>query len=207
MATINTPKAVTIEEYRGVTDLVAAEVTKDDASGYETGDVFEVAGVSELTRSTSTSSETHFYNNKPAISISGAGGDEVSINTSVIPFDVLAKLTGQIYDADTGTFYEGQPVNKYFAIGYKTQKTSGAEVFVWRYKGTFAVPDESHKTKTDGTDADGQSLTYSGIETTYKFTKNNRSEKSMAIDTSVNKSVNANDFFNKVTTPDNLSAS
>lgn len=198
----NTIKPATIEEYRGITDLVCAEVTKDDASGYETGPVFEIAGVSELTRSTSTSSETHYYNNKAAISISGAGGDEVKINTSAIPMDALAKITGQIYDEETGTLYEGQPANKYYAIGYKTKKTSGAEIYVWRLKGTFSVPDETHKTETDGTDADGQELTYSGIETTHKFAKNNRSEKAINVDTSIKGIPTA--FFDTVTTPDTL---
>ena len=135
----NTIKPATIEEYRGITDLVCAEVTKDDSSGYETGPVFEIAGVSELTRSTSTSSETHYYNNKAAISISGAGGDEVKINTSAIPMDALAKITGQIYDEETGTLYEGQPANKYYAIGYKTKKTSGAHKFAKNNRSEKAI--------------------------------------------------------------------
>lgn len=54
-------------------------------------------------------------------------------------------------------------------IGYRTKTTDGTEILVWRLKGTFKIPDSDHATEDDGTDANGQEITYTGISTTHKF--------------------------------------
>ena len=138
-----------IQEYRGIRGLVAAEVTTDDSEKFETDAPFAVAGVAELSRTTESSSESHYYDNAPAGVIDSTGADEVTISASAIPFEVLAKITGQYYDEATGMFVEGERESKYFAIGYITEKTDGTEVFVWRLKGKFNIPDSTHATKDD----------------------------------------------------------
>ena len=55
-----------IFEYRGVEGLVYAEVTKDNNSteqgeGYVTGTVKPLAGVAEISKSSDSTSEAHFY--------------------------------------------------------------------------------------------------------------------------------------------------
>lgn len=195
-----------IQEYRGVRGLVAAEVTTDSLEAFECGTPFAVFGVAELSRTTETSSETHYYDNVPAIVIDSTGADEVTITGSAIPFDVLAKLTGQTYDETKGLFVEGERQAKYFAIGYITEKTDGTEVFVWRLKGKFNVPDSTHATKNDGAEANGQELTFTGINTTHKFTAiGNKTAKAVNVDTSINKVAEA-DFFGEVQTPDTVAA-
>mgnify|MGYP003307861880 CR=1 FL=1 len=200
-----------IQEYRGIRGLVYAEVTKDNndsgtGEGYVTGTVKELAGVAELSRSTETSSETKYYDNVPAIVIDSTGSDEVSINVSAIPFDVLADITGQTYNASKGMFVEGERTPKYFAIGYITEKTDGTEVFVWRLKGKFNVPDQTNSTKNDGTDANGQELTFTGINTTHRFTGTGKTAKAINVDTSVNTGVSESTFFATVQTPDTVTA-
>lgn len=193
-----------ILEYRGVEGLVAAEVlTDDDTSGYTTDDVFAIAGVAEITRATDSSSEAHYYDNIPAIVITNTASDTVTINASAIPLDVLGKITGQYYDSDLGALVEGQRDNKYFALGYKTKKTNGDEVYVWRFKGTFGIPDQTNVTENDGTDANGQELTYTGISTTHKFTKTNKGAKALNVDVAKGLA-DVSTFFNEVTTPDTL---
>jgi len=195
-----------IQEYRGVRGLVAAEVTTDTLEKFECDTPFAVAGVAELNRTTETSSETHYYDNVPAIVIDSTGADEVTITGSAIPFDVLAKLTGQTYDVTKGMFVEGERQAKYFAIGYITEKTDGTEVFVWRLKGKFNIPDSTHATKDDGAEANGQELTFTGINTTHKFTAiGNKTAKAVNVDTTVNK-VAETDFFSEVQTPDTVTA-
>ena len=196
-----------IQEYRGVRGLVAAEVTTDTTEAFECGTPFAVMGVAELSRTTETTSETHYYDNVPAIVIDSTGADEVTITGSAIPFDVLAKLTGQTYDAEKGLFVEGERQAKYFAIGYITEKTDGTEVFVWRLKGKFNVPDSTHATKNDGAEANGQELVFTGINTTHKFTAiGNKTAKAVNVDTSVNTTVAEADFFGEVQTPDTVVA-
>ena len=203
-----------IVEYRGVEDLVAAEVLTDNNNaeeGYTTGDVFDIAGVAEISKSTSNSNESHYYNNMPAVVVSSTGADEVTLSTSAIPLDVLAKITGQKYDETTGTLIEGDRETKYFAIGYKTKKTNGDYVYVWRLKGTFNIPESTHETENDGTDANGQELTYTGINTTHKFNKvldkNGNKKGAKAINVDVAKDLaDVSEFFDEVVTPDTLTA-
>lgn len=200
-----------VTEWRGIEGLVCAEVLTDDnengsGHGYTTGDVFAIAGVAELSRTTESSSESHYYDNIPAIVINSTGADEVTISASAIPFDVLAKITGQRYDETLGAFIEGARETKYFAIGYKTKKTNGDEVYVWRYKGTFSIPDSTHATENDGTDANGQEITFTGISTTHKFAKNgNKGAKALNVDLGKDLA-NVSTFFDTVTTPDDLVA-
>lgn len=193
-----------IVEYRGVEGLVAAEVTNDDNNtGYVTGQVFAIAGVAEISKTTDSSNEAHYYDNIPAVVVSSTSSDTVTISVSAIPFDVLAMITGQNYDETTGALIEGPRDLKYFALGYKTKKTNGDEVFVWRYKGTFNIPDQTNSTENDSTDANGQELTYTGISTTHKFTKTGKVAKALVVDTSKGLA-NVSDFFENVTTPDTL---
>lgn len=193
-------------EYRGIRGLVAAELTKDDSDEITFGTPFAVAGVAELGRTTETSSEAHYYDNVPAVVIDSTGSDEVTITASAIPFDVLAKITGQVYDSNLGMFVEGERQSKYFAIGYITKKTDGTEVFVWRLKGKFNIPDSSHKSEDDGTDASGQELTFTGINTTHKFElidggkTVNKTVKAINVDQGVNPQVEST-FFATVQTP------
>lgn len=194
-----------IFEYRGVEGLVAAEITEDSAENYTTGEVFPIAGLSEIGKTTSASSETHYYDNAPAIVVNSVGADTITITTSAIPLDVTAKVTGQLYDDTTGTLIEGGREEKYFALGYRTKKTNGAEVYVWRLKGTFSIPDSSHKTEDEGTEANGQELVYTGISTTHVFTKYGKRAKAVNVDLEKGLA-DVSGFFNKVQTPDTIKA-
>lgn len=192
-----------IVEYRGIEGLVFAEVTADTTEKFETGTVTELAGVAELSRSTESSSEPHYYDNMPAVVIESTGADEVTATVSAIPLDVLAEITGQYYDETTGMFVEGSRENKYFALGYRTKRTDGTEVLVWRLKGTFSIPESTHATEDDGTDANGQEITYTGIATTHKFTATGKGAKAVNVDASINTTIAAT-FFDKVQTPDTI---
>lgn len=198
-----------IFEYRGVSDLVYAEVTKDNNKtgndeGYKTGTVKSLAGVAEISKSTEASNEAHYYDNLPAVVISSTGSDEVTISASGIPLDVLADITGQYYDSATGMFVEKERVPKYFAIGYKTKTTSGDEMYVWRLKGTFNIPDQTSQTEDDGTDANGQEITFTGISTTHKFTKTNAPAKAVTVNTGLDLIADKANFFAAVQTPDSI---
>lgn len=197
-----------IVEWRGVEGLVAAEVTVDDNEtgdnhGYVTGSVFAIAGVAEISRATDSSNEAHYYDNIPAVIVSNTASDTVTITASAIPFDVLAEITGQNYDSATGSLIEGPRDFKYFALGYKTKKTNGDEVYVWRYKGTFSIPDQTNSTENDGTDANGQEIVFTGISTTHKFTKTGKGAKALNVDLGKDLA-NVSTFFDEVTTPDTL---
>ncbi len=194
-----------IHEYRGIDNLVAAEVIKDDAEGYETGEVFYVAGTAELTKKTESSSEAHYYDNRAAVVVNVTGKDEVTVSASALALDVYAKLTGQEFDEATGTLIEGERTPAYFALGYITEREDGSKVLVWRNKGMFNIPDFVHKTKDEGTEANGQELVFTGINTTHKFTVNGKKKTSKAVVTNAATcGMTEEEFFSTVQTPETI---
>ena len=194
-----------IVEYRGVSDAVYAKITKDDAETFETGEVKEFVGVSNISKSTDSSNETHYYDNIPAVVVSSTGADEINIDSSAIPMDILSEITGQYYDETTGMMVEEERDPGYYAFGYKTKKTDGSEIYVWRLKGRFSIPDSEHATEDDGTDATGQEITYTGISTTHKFTKNGKAARAVNVDVGLGLA-DVSTFFDKVQTPDTVKA-
>ena len=196
-----------IIEYRGVKGLVAAEVLKDTKEEYEVGDVFDIAGVAEISKQTESASDTHYYDNQAAIIITSTGSDTINIQASVIPYDVLAKITGQTYEASKGLFIERERDIRYFALGYITEDTYGNERFIWRQKGSFSIPTETSSTKNAGTDANGQELVYTGINTqkTYLVDGKYRTIKAVNVNTGDNP-VDETNFFSTVQTPDSIDA-
>ena len=192
-----------IYEYRGVEGLVAAPVTEDSNENFTTGAVIDIAGVSQISKETDSTNEAHYYDNVAAVVISSTGADTLTIDTSAIPDEVLAQITGQVYNAAKGLFVEQERTPGYWALGYRTKDTNGVERFVWRLKGTFNIPGETNQTENDGTDANGQELTYTGVSTIHKFTLTGKPAKAVTVDTSVNP-VTAADYFGSVQTPDTI---
>ena len=193
-----------IYEYRGVEGLVAAPVTEDTTENFTTGTVIDIAGVSQISKESESTNEAHYYDNKAAVVISSTGADTLTIDTSAIPDEILAQITGQVYDAIKGLYVEQERTPGYWALGYRTKDTNGVERFVWRLKGTFNIPGETNQTENDGTDANGQELTYTGVSTIHKFSLTSKSAKAVTVDTSINP-IDAATFFGSVQTPDTIS--
>ena len=210
--------ATYVDEFRGTDDLYYAEVlydnndsTPEGQAGYVTGTVKRLAPVAEINKSTETASNTKYYDNKPAFTINAEGADTVTLNIPALDLATLADITGKQIDAKTGAFLDGESMPKYFALGYRLGLTDGTYRYVWRYKGSFAIPDESSQTKNAGTDSNGQKLTFTGISTEHKFTKavdsqgNPMSQKALVVDERDGKA-DLTDFFTTVTTCDTLEA-
>lgn len=162
-------------EFRGCRGLVFAEVTTDDnesLGGYKTGEVKKLAPSAEISKTVETSSEVKYYDNTAAIVIDSEGGDTVTFTIAVPTDEVLAELTGRVYDAAKKMFIEAPRKNKYFAVGYIIGEVGEGEDerYVWRYKGTFNIPDETAATKDSGTGANNMSLVYTGVYTNHQFT-------------------------------------
>ena len=161
-------------EFRGCRRLVYAEVTTDNnetSGGYITGEVKTLAPVAEISKTVETSSEAHYYDNKAATIVNSEGADTVSFTIAVPPDEVLAEITGRVYDSTKKMFIDAPRKQKYFAVGYILgEKGDGDdERLVWRYKGTFNIPEETSSTEDDGTSANNMSLEYTGIYTQHEF--------------------------------------
>lgn len=193
-----------VVEFRGVDNLVFAEVVQDDLDGYETGPVKHLSAVAEISKTTEVSSTVKYYDNAPAIVIGGEGADEITITCAIPDLQTYAEIIGKDIDSETGAMIDSERVTKYFALGYRFKKTDGTYRYVWRLKGTFSIPDESSKTEDDGTDSTNIELTYTGIATTYVFAKNNKKSKGLVVDDTLNSKADISKFFDAVTTPDML---
>lgn len=197
------PKSVF--EYRGVDNLVYAEVLVDTLSQFTTGAVKELSPVAEIGRTTQTSSEVHHYDNSPIIVINTSGADELKLTVAPLDLATYAEITGQSFNTATGTLIECEPAPKYYAIGYRTKGTDGAYRYVWRMKGKFGIPDETSATESDGVDTNNTELTWTGISTIHKFTQNgNKSAKAIVSDERYEK-LDFAQFFESVLTPDTVS--
>ena len=161
-------------EFRGCRRLVYAEVTTDNnetSGGYVTGEVKTLAPVAEISKNVETSSEAHYYDNKAATVINSEGADTVTFTIAVPTDEVLAEITGRVYDSTKKMFIDAPRKQKYFAVGYILgEKGDGDdERLVWRYKGTFNIPEETSPTEDDGTSANNMSLVFTGIYTHHEF--------------------------------------
>lgn len=197
-----------VEEFRGTDKLCYAKVLKDnDTDGYVTGEVKILAPVAEISKTVETASDTKFYDNKAALTINAEGADTITVTIPALDLPTLAEITGKDYDADAGAFMDGEATPAYFALGYRLRLTDGSYRYVWRYKGKFAIPDETSQTENAGTDSNNQQLTYTGIETIHTFLKPQKSQKALVLDERTSPTFDFSTFFNTVTTCDMLTGS
>ena len=198
-------------EFRGCKRLVYAEVTTDNnetSGGYVTGAVKVLAPVAEISKTVETSSESKYYDNKAAIVINREGADTVSFTIAIPDDETLAEITGRTYDSTKKMFIESERQTKYFAVGYILgEKGEGDdERYVWRYKGTFNIPDETSATENSGTDSNNMTLEYTGIYTEHEFTNGKGTGKKGAAKASFiresNNVATADKWFEAVATPD-----
>jgi phi13 family phage major tail protein len=199
---------MSVKEFRGCKNLVYAEIIKDDADSFETGEVKILAPVAEISKTVETSSEAHYYDNRAAVIINSEGSDTVNYTIAVPEDEVLADITGRTYDAEKKMFIESERTQKYFAVGYILgEKGDGEdERFVWRYKGTFNIPDETAATEDNGTGANNMSLSYTGIYTDHVFANGKGTGKPGKIKASFIREsagiATADQWFAEVSTPD-----
>lgn len=203
-----------IFEFRGVDDLYIAEVLTDDndeVSGYTCEKPTYLSPVAEVGKSTDSSSEAHYYDNKAMIVVNSESADKITITMAPPQLKMLAKIIGKSFDETTGMLVDSPKQNKYFALMYRTKGTDGEYRYVSRLKGTFSIPEESNATENDGTDTTNTSIEFTGIYTTHEFTKGKydgtkwekAGAKGIVVDTRYGLA-DVSKFFESVQTPDTI---
>lgn len=198
-------------EFRGVDNLYVAEVIQDDETAYTCATPIHLAPVAEVGKSTDSSSEAHYYDNKAMIVINSESADTISITMAPPELAKLAQIIGKSFDATTGMMVDSPRQNKYFAIMYRTKGTDGQYRYVSRLKGQFTIPEETATTEDDGTDASNTSIEFTGIYTEHEFTKGkfngasweNAGVKGIVVDTRYGLA-DVSNFFSQVQTPDTI---
>lgn len=200
-------------EFRGVESLMIAEVLEDSAGSYTCDTPVKLAPVAEIGKTTDSSSEAHYYDNKAMIIVNSESADVITITVAPPELEMLSKIIGKSFDADTGMMVDSVRQNKHFAIMYKTKGTDGEYRYVSRLKGSFSIPEESNKTEDDGTETTNTQITFTGIYTEHEFTKGiyNSTEKKwekgaakgVVVDTRYGLA-DVSKFFDQVQTPDTI---
>lgn len=208
----------TVFEYRGVDNLYVARVTKDDneaGGGYECETPVKLAPVAEIGKTTDSSNEAHYYDNKALIVVSSESADKITLTIAPPELKMLAKIIGRSFDETTGMMVEGPRENDYFAIMYRTKGTDGAYRYVSRLKGQFNIPEETNATENDGTDTNNVQIEFTGIYTEHEFTHGKKntsgwekaSAKGIVVDTRYEGAAEkVAKFFSAIQTPDTIIA-
>lgn len=201
-------------EFRGVDNLYYARILQDDAAGFICDTPKRLSPVAEVAKSTDSSNEAHYYDNKPLIVVASESADTITITMAPPELSILADITGKGWDAATGMMIDGPRDNAYFAIMYRTKGTDGKYRYVSRLKGTFNIPEEDNQTENDGTDTTNTQITFTGIMTEHEFTKGvyadgqwkKGSSKGIVVDERYGL-VDFDDFFSAIQTPDSIQPS
>lgn len=198
-------------EFRGVDKLYVAEILQDDENGYVCSTPVHLSPVAEVGKSTDSSSDAHYYDNKAMIVINSESADTITITMAPPYLDKLAMIIGKSFDPTTGMMVDSPKQNKYFAIMYRTKGTDGQYRYVSRLKGQFTIPEETSATEDDGTDANNTSCEFTGIYTEHEFTKGmyngtaweKSGAKGIVVDTRYGLA-DVSTFFEQVQTPDTI---
>ncbi len=192
---------------RGLENVFAAKVIADTETEFTTGTPFHLIPAGELSVSVENDSTDYYFDNTVFARVGREGGSEVTVSGAGLRAAAIAGITGKDIDAatgavlDEGIFNDGQ----YYALGALKNNIDGTSEYFWFLKGTFALPDESAKTKGEDTDASGTELTYTAIPTIHKFTETSKVCKRVVIDTETTAISSGADWFDQVVTPDNIS--
>lgn len=98
-------------EFRGVDNLYAAEVLQDDENGFVCDTPFKLAPVAEVGRSTESSSEAHYYDNKAMIVVNSEGADTIKPQSPFsVPFKISTPTLTTVKGVPTKTYTEGETI-------------------------------------------------------------------------------------------------
>lgn len=190
-------------QWRGCSDLVYALITKDDVTGYETGEVKELAFIKQVGAGQEQSTATVFADNTAIFNTNSAIKFTRTFDCLAIDGKVKAELEGQYTETDSGLVLSSSNATPpQVAIGYKIYDTDDTCFYVWCLKGTCSFGEETIITKDDGTDSNGVQMTFSALETVFKFNKGGSQTQVMIPEN--DEKYNTATFFDQVTTPDTL---
>lgn len=200
-------------EYRGVDDFHFAEVLQDDENGFVCSAPIHIP-IQEVGKSTDSSSEAHYYDNKAMIVVNSESADTITLTLAVPTLQNLAQLIGKSFDPTTGMMVDSPRQNKYYAIMYRTKGTDDEYRYVSRLKGQFNIPEETITTENDSTDTSNVEIEFTGIFTEHEFEKgiydgSNWSPsgvKGIVVDSRYGLA-DVSTFFTAVQTPDTVSTS
>ncbi|MBA4544374.1 MULTISPECIES: major tail protein [Thermoactinomyces] len=142
------PTGVSTSAFIGLKDLYFAVLTKDDSTGatYNTPEKLAPAVTAKITPNVETA--TDYGDDGPVETATSLGAIEVEFEITSLPLDKQATLLGHTY-ANGMLVKNVDDIAPYVALGYRSPKSDGSEMYVWLYKGKFQPVEMNHNTKAD----------------------------------------------------------
>jgi len=160
------------DEYKsrvGLDSLYVAEVTQDDASGYAAGTPEWFAPAAEASMAPAVNRSTQYADDQAYDAHSSEGETTIQLTVTGIPLEMLAKITGRVYDAATGRMFDNAGTPPEYALMFRSQKSNGGYRYYSYLKGKFDMPGEEAASKTDSPDPKTTQVTFTAVKTIYKF--------------------------------------
>lgn len=154
----------------GLDKVHIAEVTKDDASGYNSGEPEYFAPVAKASAKTPTASKTQYADDGAYDTVSSESETTLEIEVTGLPLSLIAKTLGKTYNETNGMYIHGSgTAAPDYALSFRSKKSNGKYRYIQYLKGKFSMSDEEFKTLEESPEPITAKMTYTAIQTIYEF--------------------------------------
>lgn len=155
----------------GLDEVHVALVTQDDSSGYVADTPEDFAPAIEATAEPSTSQDTQYADNQPFDVLTAEGETKVTLTTTNIPIQVLAKYLGKAFDTVSGRMFDtgADATPPDAALSFRSMKSNGSYRYVQYLKGKFSVPKDEAATVAEKKEPKPSQIVFTAVNTVYKF--------------------------------------
>ena len=155
----------------GVDKVYTALVTRDDATAYTAETPEHFAPATELTGEPETAQETQYADNLPFEVMTSEGSTKITLTTTNIPIETLAKYLGKKFDSVSGRMFDqgGNATPPDAALSFRSMKSNGKYRYFQYLKGKFSVPSDEAATKEAKATPKPAKIVYTAINTVHEF--------------------------------------
>lgn len=186
----------------GLDQLHIAEVTQDDSVAYVADTPEYFAPAAEAGQEPSSSMDTQYADDQPYDVMTSEGPTKITLTITGLPLEMLAKITGRVFDATTGRLYDNGGSAPYFALSFRSLKSGGGYRYYQYLKGMFSSPKDDSATKGEKAEPKLTTVEFTAIRTVHQFDLGdiNDSVKRVVGDTDTT-SFSATNWFTTVQVP------
>lgn len=156
----------------GLDSLYVAEVTQDDAAAYAAETPEWLAPAAEASQEPASALETQYADNQPYDVLQSEGETKGTLTITGIPVEMLAKITGRIFDAVSGRMFDHGGVAPYFALSFRSMKSNGSYRYYQFLKVKFSMPKEEMATRGEKPEPKTLQIEFTAIRTIHQFELN-----------------------------------
>lgn len=160
----------------GMKHVVLAEIIKDDETGTQYGEVEQMLGAVDATVTPqNTEAEVQYADDGEYDAVYPDPESEFRMQMVDIPLPWREKLYGHRFDSNGVLIQNAKDTQKYFAVGFMSEKADHTMRYMWFYKVRAAPMTENYSTK------EGETITRQTGEVVFSAMKRNSDQEFRAI--------------------------